>query len=60
MYLVPDLPAVVLGSEAIYDLQGGGYVLAFAFNAEAKQYVVTAPHSPTVFTPETLAAEASH
>ncbi len=60
MYLVPDLPAVVLGSEAIYDLQGGGYVFAFAFNDEAKQYVVTAPHSPTAFTPETLAAEASH
>ena len=60
MYIVPDLPAVVLGSEVIYDLEDGGYVLAFTFNEVAKQYVVTEPHSPSVFSPETLAAEASH
>jgi len=60
MYVVPDLPAVVLGSEAIYDLQDGGYVFAFAFNDVARQFVQTSPHSPTAFSPETLAAEASH
>jgi hypothetical protein len=60
MYLVPDLPAVVLGSEAIYDLEDGGYVLAFAFNDVPRQFVLTPPHSPTAFSPETLAAEASH
>ncbi|HTJ63806.1 MAG TPA: DUF1329 domain-containing protein [Alphaproteobacteria bacterium] len=60
MYLVSDLPAVVLGSEAIYDVQDGGYVFAFAFNDVPRQFVQTPPHSPTAFSPETLAAEASH
>lgn len=57
MYLVPDLPAVVLGSEFIYDLQGGAYVLAFTFNDEPVQFKLTSPHSPSEFAPETLAAE---
>ncbi len=57
MYLMPDLPAVVLGSDFIYDLQNGGYVLAFAFNGEPAPLTQTAPHAPSVFEPETLAAE---
>ncbi|HVJ55504.1 MAG TPA: DUF1329 domain-containing protein [Aliidongia sp.] len=56
MYLVPDLPAVVLGSQFIYDLLGGGYVLAFTFNDEKTQFRQTAPHPPSDFSPETLAA----
>jgi hypothetical protein len=56
MYLVPDLPAVILGSQFIYDLQGGGYILAFAFNDEKIQFRLTAPHKPSEFSPETLAA----
>jgi hypothetical protein len=55
MYLVPDLPAVVLGSEFIYDLLGGGYILSFTFNDEAVQFKQTAAHPPSDFTPETLA-----
>ena len=57
MYLVPDLPAVVLGSQVTYDVQGGGYVLGFTFNDEPVQFKPTAPHDPSVFAPETLAAE---
>ncbi len=57
MYLVPDLPAVVLGSEFIYDLQGGGYVFAFAFNTEHAPFTPTAPHSANDFASETLAAQ---
>jgi len=56
MYLVPDLPAVVLGSEFIYDLIGGGYIFAFAFNDQPVQFKLTAPHKPSDFTPEMLAA----
>jgi hypothetical protein len=56
MYLVPDLPAVVLGSQIIYDLLGGGYILGFTFNNEAVQFKVTEPHKPNDFSPETLAA----
>jgi hypothetical protein len=56
MYLVPDLPAVVLGSEFIYDLLDGGYIFAFAFNGEAEQLKLTPPHKPSDFTPDALAA----
>jgi hypothetical protein len=55
MYLMPDLPAVVLGSQFIYDLENSGYVLAFAFNGDALN--PTPPHDPAVFEPETLAVE---
>jgi len=41
MYLVPDLPAVVLGSQFVYDLLLGGYVYGFAFNDEPVQYKIT-------------------
>jgi hypothetical protein len=57
MYLVPDLPAVVLGSEFIYDLEGGGYVFAFAFNNSRTSFTPTPPHSASDFAPETLAAQ---
>ncbi len=58
MYLMPDLPAVVLGSQFVYDLVLGGYVWSFAFNDEPLQYQVTAPHPASAYTPESLAAEA--
>jgi hypothetical protein len=57
MFDLPDLPAVVLGSTVTYDLQNGGWVLAFAFNGEAGQYRLTAPHPASEFAPESLAAE---
>ena len=58
MYLVPDLPAVILGSQFIYDLVLGGYVYGFAFNDDPIQYKVTPPHAENAFTPEALAAQA--
>jgi hypothetical protein len=57
MYLVSDLPAVVPGSQFVYDLVGGGYVLAFCFNEEAVQYKPTPPHKESDYSPDTLAAE---
>jgi hypothetical protein len=59
MYLVPDLPAVILGSQFVYDLVLGGYVYGFAFNGDANQYKVTPPHPESAFTPATLAGESS-
>jgi Protein of unknown function (DUF1329) len=56
MYLVPDLPAVVLGSEFIYDLIDGGYIYAFAFNDQTIQFKQTPPHKPSDFSAETLAS----
>jgi hypothetical protein len=57
MYLTPDLPAVILGSQFVYDLLLGGYVYGFAFNDEPVHYKVTPPLGPTAFTPETLVNE---
>ena len=54
MYLVPDLPAVVLGSQFIYDLTLGGYVYGFAFNGDPLQYKVTAPHSAAALGPDAM------
>ena len=55
-YLMPEVPALILGSQFIHDFQLGGYVYAFAFNDEASAYKVTAPHDPTLFTPASLSA----
>jgi hypothetical protein len=56
MYLMPEIPAVILGSQFAYDFELGGYVYSFAFNGEASGYKVTAPHDATLFTPESMAA----
>ncbi|MGD0191641.1 MAG: DUF1329 domain-containing protein [Rhizomicrobium sp.] len=58
MYDMPDVPAVILGSQFVYDLDLGGYVYGFAFNDEPIHYKVTAPHPESLFTPESLAARA--
>ena len=34
MYLMPEVPAVILGSQFVYDFELGGYVYSFAFNDE--------------------------
>jgi hypothetical protein len=54
-----ELPAVVLGSQVTYDLQAGGYFLGFTFNEEPAGFKPTAPHDPSVFTPEALASQAA-
>jgi hypothetical protein len=56
MYLMPDVPAIIVGSQFVYDLQLGGYAYGFAFNGEASAYRVTAPHPATLFTPDSLSA----
>jgi hypothetical protein len=56
MYLMPDVPAIVVGSQFVYDLQLGGYAFGFAFNGEPSAYKVTAPHPATLFTPDSLSA----
>lgn len=54
MYLVPDLPAVILGSQFIYDLTLGGYVYGFAFNGDPVQYKATAPHTAAAIGPDAM------
>jgi hypothetical protein len=57
MYLMADVPAVILGSQFVYDFELGGYVYGFAFNGEPQAYKVTAPHPATLYTPEALTAK---
>jgi hypothetical protein len=56
MYLVPELPAIVLASQFTYDLIGGGYIYAFAFNDKPVQFTLTAPHKASDFTSDILAS----
>jgi hypothetical protein len=56
MYLMADVPATIVGSQFVYDLQLGGYAFGFVFNGEASAYKVTTPHPATLFTPDSMSA----
>jgi uncharacterized protein DUF1329 len=55
-YLMPDVPALILGSEFVYDFDLGGYVYSFSFDHDG--YKITAPHPAKMFSPEWLASQA--
>ena len=55
---MPEVPALILGSQFVYDLELGGYVFGFAFNGEPQGYRIVAPHPASLFTPQALAAQA--
>ena len=57
MYMMPEVPAVILGSQFVYDFDLGGYVYGFVFGDGA--YKVTAPHPASVFSPDALAAQST-
>ena len=56
MYLMPDVPAVIIGSQFNYDFELGGYASGFVFNGEPQAYKVTPPHPASLFSPEALSA----
>lgn len=56
MYLMPDVPAVIIGSQFVHDFELGGYAFTFAFNGEATPYQPTNPHPATLFSPDSLSA----
>ncbi|HTK78833.1 MAG TPA: DUF1329 domain-containing protein [Rhizomicrobium sp.] len=58
MYLMPEIPAAILGSQFVYDFDLGGYVFGFSFNGQDRAYRVTPPHGASAFAPEALAAQA--
>jgi hypothetical protein len=58
MILLPEVPAVIIGSQFVYDFELGGYVFGFAWNGEPDGYKVTPPHPASLFTPESMAARA--
>ncbi|MEI9932554.1 MAG: DUF1329 domain-containing protein [Rhizomicrobium sp.] len=57
MYLMPEVPATILGSQFVYDLDLGGYVYGFVFKDGA--YKITAPHPASLFSPDALAGSAT-
>lgn len=57
-YLMPDVPALILGSQFVYDFDIGGYMFGFAFNGDPQQYQITVRHPASTFTPQSLAAHA--
>jgi len=56
MYLMPDVPAVIIGSQFNYDFELGGYACSFVTNGEPQTYMVTPPHPASLFSPEALSA----
>ena len=58
MYLMPEVPAAILGSQFVYDSDLGGYVFGLSFNGQDRAYKVAAPHGANAFSPEALAAQA--
>ena len=59
MIMVPSLPAVLPGPQVTYDLQAGGYVLGFTLADDGIGYRPTAQHDSSLFTAESLAAQAA-
>jgi hypothetical protein len=51
---MPEIPAVILGSQFVYDLDLGGYVYGFVFKDGS--YRITAPHPAAMFSPDAFAA----
>jgi hypothetical protein len=54
MYLIPEVPAVIIGSQFVYDFDLGGYVYGFVFKDGG--YKVTAPHPISTYSPDAFAA----
>ncbi|HUO99383.1 MAG TPA: DUF1329 domain-containing protein [Rhizomicrobium sp.] len=58
MVQIPELPAVVIGPQFVYDFELGGYLYGFAWNGEPQGYKVSAPHPASLFMPESMAVRA--
>lgn len=57
MTLRPEIPAVIIGAQFIYDLLQGGYCLDFSFGGPDGFYRETRPHPTTMFSADALAAQ---
>ena len=58
MTLRPEIPAVIIGAQFMYDLLQGGYCMDFAFGGAGGYYRVTARHADDLFSAGALAGEA--
>jgi hypothetical protein len=58
MTLRPEIPAVIIGGQFIYDLLQGGYCYDFSFGGSDGYYRLASPHRPDMFEANALAASA--
>ena len=58
MTLRPEIPAVIIGAQFMYDLLQGGYCLDFAFGGADGYYRATPRHADDLFSAGALAGEA--
>jgi hypothetical protein len=58
MTLVPEIPAVIIGGQFVYDLLQGGYCYDFSFGGPGGYYRPTGLHRPDLFEADALAASA--
>jgi hypothetical protein len=56
VYVLPEIPTIIIGTQFVYDLLLGGYAADFVFAGERSQYKVTLPHDPSLFSAQGLAA----
>jgi hypothetical protein len=56
MYVMPDVPAVIIGTQFVYDLLLGGYAVDFVFDTGPETYKVTKPHDADTFSAQAMAA----
>lgn len=57
MDLMPDMPAVILGSQFVYDLQYHACVYDFSFGKPDGYFTITQPHPESVYTPQGMALD---
>jgi len=57
MDLMPDMPAVILGSQFVYDLQYRACVYDFAFGKPNGSFRITPPHPESAYTPQGMATD---
>jgi hypothetical protein len=57
MTLRPEIPAVIIGAQYMYDLLQGGYCYDFAFGGPDGYYHATPLHDATTFSADALAAD---
>lgn len=58
MTLVPEIPAVIIGGQFVYDLLQGGYCYDFSFGGAGGYYRPTGLHRADLFEADALAASA--
>jgi hypothetical protein len=56
MTLRPEIPAVIIGGQFVYDLLQGGYCYDFSFGGPGGYYRAVQPHPPDTFDAGALAA----